>query len=120
MCATWHWTEDCELRDAFCVRATAGIPDRCLDRARVEAEILFASKENDGAAAPPILRTLFRGTRRIRAAVFVSSRPDGFAKIRNVPLMSHDRRTAGNESRRGARRRPRRTLLLPKLSAPMA
>src|SRR5437773_6066466 len=77
-------SEDCKLRDALCIRAAPCIPDRRLDRAGSETALFAAPKENDGAAAGRILGNLLWRTRRIRAAVLVSSCARGIANIRSI------------------------------------
>src|SRR6266487_6642331 len=84
VCFARRGSEDRKLRDALCIRAAPRIPNRRLDRARFEAELLAESKENDSAAATRIFRNVFWETRRIRAAVFVSSCARDIANLRSV------------------------------------
>src|SRR4029077_1343104 len=84
LCFARRGSENRKLRDALCIRAAPRIPNRRLDRARFEAELLAGSKENDSAAAARIFRNLFWGAWRVRAAVFVSSCKDGFARVRGI------------------------------------
>ena len=85
----WSALSDAELRERLCALPGVGAKiANCVmlfayERLRafpidvwierVLREHYFSRKEGDGAAAAPVLRNLFRRTRRVRAAIFVSS-----------------------------------------------
>src|SRR5260370_22911178 len=70
-----------ELCDALCLRTSARFSDRCLDRTRFEGEIFPKKKKSDPATVTRVLRIVFRGIRRVCAAVPGLSSPAGFASI---------------------------------------
>src|SRR5207237_7817006 len=70
--------ESRELRDALRLRTSARFSDRRLDRARFEREIFPREKKSPPTTVTRVLRIVFRGIRRLCAAVSVSSCPHSF------------------------------------------
>src|SRR5260221_9759029 len=83
VCVARGGNEGCQLCNALCLRTTARVSNRCLDREGFETTVFSAEEKNHGTAVARIFGNVFWRTRRLRAAILVSSRADGLAKIQN-------------------------------------
>src|SRR5439155_25156211 len=86
--------EGCQLCNALCLRTTARISNRRLDREGFETTVFSAEEKNHGTAVARIFGNVFWRPRRLRAAILVSSRADGFSKIQNGKALRRWRRRA--------------------------
>src|SRR5438552_15910079 len=65
--------EGCYLCDALCLRATARVPDRRLDRAGFARKVFSAGAKIERRPAPGVHRGILWGPWRLRTAVSLSS-----------------------------------------------
>src|SRR5882757_1761163 len=93
-CVARSGNEGCQLCNALCLRTTARISNRCLDREGFEATVFSAEEKNHGTAVARIFGNIFWRTRRLRAAILVSSRANRFSKIHNGEELRRWRRRA--------------------------
>src|SRR6266496_3064904 len=87
VCVARRGSEGCQLCNALCLRTTARISNRCLDREGFETTVFSAEEKNHGTAVARIFGNVFWRTRRLRAAIPVSSRANGFSEDR-LPSLS--------------------------------
>src|SRR5438552_16730931 len=80
---TRRGNEGCQLCNALCLQTTARISNRRLDREGFETTVFSAKEKHHGTAVARIFGNVFWRTRRLRAAIPVSSRAGGFSKIQN-------------------------------------
>src|SRR6266545_474102 len=83
VCVTGCGSEGCQLCNALCLRTTARISNRRLDRKGFETTVFSAEEKNHGTAVARIFGNVFWRTRRLRAAIFVSSCANRFSEIQN-------------------------------------
>src|SRR6266545_5863950 len=81
VCVARCGNEGCQLCNALCLRTTARISNRRLDRKGFDTTVFSAEEKNHGTAAARIFGNVFWRTRRLRAAIPVSSRADGLAEV---------------------------------------
>ena len=74
VCVAWCGNEGCQLCNALCLRTTARISNRRLDREGFETTVFSTEEKSYGTPVARICGSLFWRTRRLRAAISVSSR----------------------------------------------
>src|SRR5437867_11124012 len=73
VCVARRGNEGCQLCNALCLRTTARISNRCLDREGFETTVFPAEEKHHGTAVARIFGNVFWRTWRLRAAILVSS-----------------------------------------------